>query len=138
MVLFMSGSPFIGVHAAPPSQAGRTITVALDGASERPGPGDPDGSGTATFTINPGKETLCYTLTVANIDPASATHIHRAPASEPGPVVVPLVAPTTGSSTGCVTVERALLKELLITPEAFYVNVHNPVYPAGAVRGQLG
>ena len=117
---------------------GRPITVQMTGAAERPGPGDPDGTGTATFRVNPGQGEVCYTLTVQNIEAATAAHIHRAPATSPGPVVVPLNAPTNGSSSGCAPISRALAKELIQTPEAFYVNVHNTPFPGGAVRGQLG
>ena len=116
---------------------GRPITVSLSGAVERPGPGDPDGTGTAELRINPGQGRICYTLTVANIDPATAAHIHRAPATDAGPVVAPLTAPTSGTSTGCVDVSRALAQEIIKTPGAFYVNVHNTPFPQGAVRDQL-
>lgn len=126
------------VSAASADDGGRPISVAMTGAAERPGPGDPDGSGTATFRINPGQGEVCYTLTVANIEAATAAHIHRAPPTSAGPVVVPLNPPTNGSSSGCATVSRALAKELIQTPEAFYVNVHNTPFPGGAVRGQLG
>lgn len=133
----------IPVSAASADDGGRPITVQMTGAAERPLPpvgpgGDPDGTGTATFRVNPGQGEVCYTLTVANIAPATAAHIHRAPPTDPGPIVVHLNAPTNGSSSGCATVSRALAKELIQTPEAFYVNVHNTTYPAGAVRGQLG
>ncbi|HEX9946035.1 MAG TPA: CHRD domain-containing protein [Allosphingosinicella sp.] len=124
--------------AASAQDGGRPITVQLTGAAERPGPGDPDGTGTAVFRINPGQGRICYTLTVANIDPATAAHIHRAPATAAGPVVVPLEAPTDGSSEGCASVDRALAQEIIRNPEAFYVNVHNAAFRPGAVRGQLG
>jgi hypothetical protein len=124
--------------AAAAQDGGRPITVAMTGAAERPGPGDPDGTGTATFRVNPGQERICYTLTVANIEPATAAHIHRAPPTDAGPVVVPLEAPADGSSEGCAPVSRALALEIIRSPEAFYVNVHNTPYPRGAVRGQLG
>ena len=117
---------------------GRPITAQMTGAAERPGPGDPDGSGTARFRVNPGQGRICYTLTVANIEPATAAHIHRAPATAAGPVVVGLAAPTGGSSEGCADVTRALAQEIIRNPGAFYVNVHNTPYPGGAVRGQLG
>ena len=45
----------------------------------------------------------------------------------------------SGESSGCTSVDnKALLKEIVQSPELFYVNVHNSVYPSGAVRGQLG
>lgn len=124
--------------AASADDGGRPITARMTGAAERPGPGDADGTGTATFRINPGQSEVCYTLTVANIEAATLAHIHRAPPTAPGPIVVHLNAPTNGSSSGCATVSRDLAKELIQTPEAFYVNVHNTPFPAGAVRGQLG
>lgn len=124
--------------AAQHGQGGRPYTVALTGAAERPGPGDPDGTGTATFRVNAGQGRVCYTLSVRNIGAATAAHIHRAPPAAAGPVVVGLTAPTSGSSSGCAAVERALAQELIRNPGAFYVNVHNAAFPAGAIRGQLG
>jgi hypothetical protein len=124
--------------AASAEDGGRPISVAMTGAAERPGPGDPDGTGTATFRVNPGQGEVCYTLSVQNIEAATAAHIHRAPPTSAGPIVVHLNAPTNGQSSGCASVSRTLAKELIQTPEAFYVNVHNTPFPAGAVRGQLG
>jgi hypothetical protein len=123
--------------AASAQEGGRPITVTMTGTAERPGPGDPDGTGTASFRINPGQGRICYTLTVSNIEPATAAHIHRAPPTDPGPVVVPLAAPTDGSSEGCVDVDKALAQEIIRDPGAFYVNVHNTPFGPGAVRGQL-
>ena len=64
-------------------------------------------------------------------------HIHRAPPTSAGPIVVHLTAPTSGTSKGCAAVTRALAQELIQSPGAFYVNVHNTPFPGGAVRGQL-
>ena len=80
---------------------------------------------------------LCYELSVRNIAPATAAHIHEAPAGETGPVVVTLEAPTDGSSSGCIDVGRVLAKEILQDPSDYYVNVHNAEFPGGALRGQL-
>lgn len=118
-------------------EGGRPFTVQMTGAAERPGPGDPDGSGTARFMLNYGQGRLCYELTVQNIAPATAAHIHVAPVTDPGPVVVPLAAPTAGDSAGCADVDRALIKAMIQNPGNYYVNVHNGDFPAGAVRGQL-
>ena len=118
-------------------EGGRPITVEMTGAAERPGPGDPDGSGTAKFMFNPGQGRVCFELTVENIDPATAAHIHVAPVTDPGPVVVGLTPPTDGDSEGCVDADRELIKAIIQNPENYYVNVHNAAFPAGAVRGQL-
>ena len=122
--------------AASAQEGGRPFTIQMTGRAEVPGPGDSDGTGTATFQINPGQGRICYTLTVQNIEPATAAHIHRVP-PDPGPVVVPLDAPTDGSSEGCATVDRALAQEIIRNPESFYVNVHNAPYLRGAVRGNF-
>ena len=122
--------------AAAAQEGGRPYTVQMTGAAEVPGPGDPDGSGTATFRVNAGQGRVCYTLSVEDIEPATAAHIHRTP-PDPGPPVVTLDPPTDGSSEGCAEVTRALAQELIRDPGTFYVNVHNAEYPGGAVRGQL-
>lgn len=114
------------------------LTAAMTGAAEAPGPGDADGGGSATIRIDPlATGRVCYELSVTGIAPATAAHIHRAPLGAPGPVVVPLTAPTAGSSAGCADVAAALGAEILAAPAGFYVNVHNAAYPDGAVRGQL-
>ena len=99
--------------------------------------GDPDGSGLAQITLNAGQATVCWELTVRDIAPATASHIHRAPVGVPGPIVVPLSPPTSGSSSGCTTASPTLIADIIENPEEYYVNVHNADYPAGAVRGQL-
>jgi hypothetical protein len=119
------------------ADGGRKFTTTLTGAAEVPGPGDPDGSGTATITLNHGQGEVCWELTVSGIAPATAAHIHVGSADVAGPVVVGLSAPTSGSSSGCATVDRDLIKAIIQNPEGYYVNVHNAEFPAGALRGQL-
>jgi hypothetical protein len=87
--------------------------------------------------VNPGQSTVCYELSVSDIVPASAAHIHFAPAGKNGDVVVTLEPPTDGSSSGCASVDRALAKNIVKNPELYYVNVHNADFPSGALRGQL-
>lgn len=122
------------------SDGGRPFTVTMTGDAERPGPGDPDGTGTAVLRLNPGQEEVCFTLMVADIQlPAIGAHIHVGDVDSPGPVVVPLTAPDAGgTSSGCVSADRDLVRAILRSPEAYYVNVHSVDFPAGAVRGQLG
>lgn len=130
-----------GSAAAKPiggQQGGRPLSTMLVGETEVPVTGDPDGSGTARLTLNPGGEQVCYEITVSGIAPATAAHIHEAPAASAGPVVVGLAAPTNGVSSGCVPLERSEILDILRNPANYYVNVHNAEYPGGALRGQLG
>jgi hypothetical protein len=119
------------------SQGGRPFSTTLTGAAEVPGPGDPDGSGEAHITLNQGRGLVCFQLSVADIAPATAAHIHVGSAGVAGPVVIGLTAPTSGSSTGCVSADPDLIKAIRQNPEEYYVNVHNTAFPAGAIRGQL-
>jgi hypothetical protein len=115
---------------------GLRLQATLTGPAETPD-GDPDGSGTFVGTFNHGQGEVCYVLTVANIEPAAAAHIHVGPPETAGPVVIPLAAPTSGSSSGCVSADKDLIKAIQQNPDAYYVNVHNATYQPGAVRGQL-
>ena len=117
---------------------GMTLMARLSGAAEVPGPGDPDGTGMATVTVNDDDE-ICFELSVSNITlPAAAAHIHEGTADVAGPVVVPLTAPdANGKARGCVDAEEDLIEDIFANPANYYVNVHTSDYPAGAVRGQL-
>jgi CHRD domain len=120
---------------------GRPLSTVLTGAAEVPGPGDPDGSGLARLTVNPGQEEVCWEISAQDITlPATAAHIHvgAAGTAPPNNVVVTLSAPgASGFTSGCTTVERELAKAILKNPENYYVNVHTTDFPAGAIRGQL-
>lgn len=123
--------------------SGRPLKAVLSGANEVNaagvfGVGDPDGTGSARVTVNPGRGQVCYDITVANIDAPTRGHIHEAPAGRNGPVRVEFFeANQPAALSGCVAVTRALALEILRTPANYYVNVHNAAFPAGAVRGQL-
>ena len=118
----------LGGHVA---AGGRPIVVEMTGAQEAPGPGDPDGTGTASFWINPGQQELCFVLEVQNIAAATAAHIHLAPVGVPGPVVIPLTPPTTGTSSGCVSVDRELLVAILHGPVRLLRERPQRRFPAG-------
>lgn len=131
--LLLSSLAFAGTAVA----GGRPVMTELLGANERPNPGDPDGSGSAWVSLNPGTGEVCYAYSVSNVAPLAAAHIHRATADVAGPVVIPLPATSATGGSGCVTADRGLLMEILKDPAGFYVNVHNADFPAGALRGQL-
>jgi hypothetical protein len=123
-------------------QGGRPFSTVLTGEAEVtdagvPNQGDLDGTGSATITVNPGQEQLCFELTVTDIAPATLAHVHEGAAGINGPVVVTLVPPTSGFSSGCTFVSRDLARAIINNPENYYVNVHNMDFPGGALRGQL-
>jgi CHRD domain len=132
--------PMMLALASPASASGQPFRLTLTGAAERPGPGDPDGSGTAVLTFNRGLGEVCWSISVSDITlPSTGAHIHIAPVTDPGPIVVHLTAPdATGTSSGCTDVDGELVKEISKNPEAYYVNVHTSDLPAGALRSQLG
>ncbi|MDQ4131869.1 MAG: CHRD domain-containing protein, partial [Actinomycetota bacterium] len=78
-----------------------------------------------------------FELSVSGIAAADKAHVHRGPADQAGPVVVNLTPPAEGTAEGCVDAPEGLVREILAGPGAFYVNVHNRPFPAGALRGQL-
>lgn len=121
-----------------PGMERATLAVSLNGIQEVPGPGDPDGNGTAEVRVEPRQGRVCWDLHVRQIDAATAAHIHRGAAGSAGPPVVTLTTPgADGHSSGCASVEAALAGEMAAQSHLFYVNVHTVAFPAGAIRGQL-
>ena len=113
-----------------------TLKAHLTGEKEVPAPGDPDGIGTAVVKVY--RAQGFFALTVENIAPANASHIHLGLRDEAGPVVATLAPPPTdGSSSACVDIPRALSLEMKEHASRYYVNVHNEKFPLGAIRGQL-
>jgi hypothetical protein len=127
--------------AEPEETGGVPFRVDLTGEAEvnaagEPNQGDLDATGTATVTINPGTGQVCWTIEVAgDIVPIAAAHIHFAPSTAPGPIVVHLDPDTGCTDVG--EVYRDLALDMILNPSAYYVNVHNAAFPAGALRGQL-
>ena len=127
--------------AAPSLAGGRPLTADLSGANEV-APGDPDGSGSVSLTLNQGQNEICFQMDLENVDDPLRAHIHAAQAGSNGPiavflfdVVIPDPIPVTFDD--CVSADADLIKDIRQNPENYYVNVHNAEFPAGAVRGQL-
>ncbi len=135
--LFVLALSVISISVVAIAAGGRPLSATLTGAAETPVPGDSDGSGEAFVTLNPGLREVCFQLSVSDIAPATAAHIHKAPEGTPGPVVVGLTSPTDGFSSGCVNADFDLILDIIQNPSEYYVNVHNAEFPAGTVRGQL-
>ena len=103
--------------------------------------GDPDASAGMVILVLPRTDAVCFVTKWRNIDgTVVAAHIHPAPVGVPGPVAVPLFSGTfngTDRARGCVSA-AGWADDIAANPSGFYVNIHSTVYPAGAVRAQLG
>ena len=128
--------------AGPPTTT--ILTASLSGDEEVPGPGDPNGSGFATITLDPTADTVCFELDWLQIRAPFAAHIHRGAPGVAGPVKVPLfeaevpLPRTIKGVDGCVRdVNSGLIDRIIANPDNFYVNIHNRPFPDGAIRGQL-
>ena len=134
-----SGARQAATTVAGAVEGGTRLKATLTGASEVPGPGDPDGTGTASVNIDVTKREVCYEVTTQKIDRPTGAHIHEGESGKSGGVVVPLTTPTAGDTTtkGCATADSALIGRMTANPGNFYVNVHSQAHQQGAIRGQL-
>jgi CHRD domain len=126
---------------AAPTTGTTTFTTSLTG---------PGGTGTAVLTLNPGGK-VCYvievTLTTAGDVPREPApglgnaHIHALPA---GAIAVDLtttfqsLGDATFVASGCVRADKDVVRDILLNPDQYYLNVHTVAFPGGAVRGALG
>lgn len=138
-VLLTIAAALLAAGCAGPQAPPRVrLQVTMTGIQEVPGPGDPDGTGTAEIRVDASDGEVCWDLYARQIDPATAAHIHRGGAGVAGPPVVTLTTPdAAGRSQGCATVDLAVARAMAFQGFDFYVNVHSAPHPAGAIRGQL-
>jgi CHRD domain len=124
-----------GIVAAAPT----TLSATLAGVTEGAQPGDPDGSGSATVTLDPAAGTACWNMSASGIGHVNQSHIHVGAAGTSGDVVVPLDVDGFDATTeGCTSnVAANTLQGIIDNPAGFYVNLHTTEFPAGAIRGQL-
>jgi hypothetical protein len=121
----------------------RSFSATLTDEAELDG-GDANAAASGSFamTLDYGHRTICYTLSWANLSAgAAAAHIHVGTADVNGGIVVPLSVQSppvaSGSTSDCISADRALLHAIVKDPAGYYVNVHTSANPGGAVRGQL-
>jgi CHRD domain len=122
---------------ATPSGTPVRLYTRLTGLAERPTPNNSPGVGDAVVYVYP-NNVVCTALRVARLTtPVVGAHIHIAPTTAAGPIVVHLVQPTSGFSYTCASVSADLATQLRTNPQNYYVNVHTSMFPPGEVRGQL-
>ena len=126
-----SGPPVARTHTGVP------LVATLDGKAEVPGPGDADGNGEFSGWFDAAKGRVCYTLGVGSLASPTMAHIHRGDAQTAGPVVIALANPIHDIADTCAPVDKNVIGEIVANPAGFYVNVHTPAHPGGAIRAQL-
>ena len=109
--------------------------------------------GFADVSLNAGRGTAALDIFVDDTTaPITRIHIHRAAAGVNGPIVVfffdtvvdPSLDPIPVGEDGVFLhfeaegVDRGLIREIMLNPAGFYVNVHTTMFPGGELRGQLG
>ncbi len=125
-------------HKGSKKSLGSPMKAKLTGASESPGPGDPDGSGEVTMKAEAGQNRLCFKVKVSRIDAPTAAHVHKGVVGQSGPSVLVLSQVlANGSWKNCVDADPELISDILRSPEDYYFNVHNGAYEKGALRGQF-
>jgi len=87
--------------------------------------------------IDFGQEQLCYYFEGAGLGDATAAHIHQAGKGKTGPEVATLSLPVEDPDEVCVKLAKPVLEAMARSPGDYYVDVHTPAFPEGAVRGQL-
>lgn len=114
-----------------------TVTIPLDGSAKGPG-GPPttqdlDGSGIAILHFDAAQGEICWELTVTDIAPAFASHIHK----NYGAQMFSLSPPTQGAASGCGNASRQFITTVLENLEEYFVIVHNNEFPTSALSGRL-
>ncbi len=112
--------------------ANSTLTATLDGPSVIDG-GDVDGTGSFSAVVDKNDDTLCYSLSVANIGSSTEGHIHEGGAGAPGRPVLN-VSVTSGT---CVSISHSVAVDMAEHPSDYYVDVVHTGTGNDAVRGQL-
>lgn len=143
-----------GSSSTSPSPSNTTIfTVQLLGPNEPAltSQAEINAKGTAVITIHKDTNNIDFAVSMSNFPPNSSAimaHIHgpNAPAGVAAGVFVSTgLAPGTaiqmpnGTGTFNLTMQTTADKvsQILASPSQFYFNVHTPLNPGGAIRGQL-
>jgi len=118
----------------------KVIKLVADLSAANEVPPNPSGSGTANVKLKKKQKKVCFNITFQGIEDPNAGHIHQGATGVDGPIVVPLFGGAVGSPSpikGCVDSTKKLIKQIAKNPNGFYVNLHTPTLPDGAIRGQL-
>jgi hypothetical protein len=124
------------VAAALALPASAATSIPLNSGQE-PAGGEAGGHGFFSYTID-GTE-FCWTLSWRGIADPLDGHVHFAPRGTAGPIAIDLDTDDVGGPdvSGCRMITAALASAITSDPGAYYVNLHNAGFQAGAIRGEL-
>ena len=126
VLLFSGGAAFA---------ASDSFTANLSGTNEVPA-GDAALTGNATVTVDTSSGQVCAKVT-SSVTDAAAMHIHKGAKGANGPVAVALDVKSINGASVCKTATPAVAAAIAADPAGYYVNIHTPAAPGGALRGQL-
>jgi hypothetical protein len=143
----------LAVGPAAPAQVIMTFNINATGAKEvtatgTPNQGQPNASavGTLTLTANGSSGTTgtaAFNLVLTNLTtPLTGMHIHQAPATTTGSIVLPFNNPNAALTGNTLVgtfmgLDNTVINNIFANPSGFYFNMHNTPFPGGAVRDQL-
>lgn len=130
LIALLAGGP---AADAPPT----TLVATLSGTAAVPGPGDADGVGTVTLTLDADKGEACYEIGLTDVEDPTQAHVHQGATGTAGGPVLALTGDVPGEPAGCVKADAKVIGQITAKPAVYYVNVHSKAHPGGAVRGQL-
>jgi len=130
-IVFVTGCAQMGARM---DRAASATGLTLTGAQEVP-PVNTQASGVSSIAVI-GDKTVTGGVQTTNLN-GTAAHIHMAPSSQNGPVIIPLTK--TGDSTWSVPGNTILTSAQFDAYRAgnLYVNVHSAANPGGEIRAQL-
>ncbi|MEZ4867661.1 MAG: CHRD domain-containing protein [Caldilineaceae bacterium] len=149
MVDLLTGYLYVNVHSsAHPGgeirgQIGgvHLFQAPLTGAEETP-PHNLTATGRAVLALDNDGATLAYRVIVNDLYDITASHIHKGVVGVAGPPVFTLFNKANGGLfdpenpiSGTVTLTVGQVIDLIT--EQYYINVHNPAFQSGALRGQV-
>jgi CHRD domain len=126
----------------PEPQARKRATLVADsmtGAQVIPGPGDPDGFGTASLPNASDLGRICWDIHTNLVDvPLTGSLIHAGGPGQVGVVALQLFGEVNDPNpSGCRDADPDLLRDLNQNSREYYLEISNFPYPGGAIRGQL-
>jgi hypothetical protein len=133
--------PAIGEEGPIPTAPKQTTLVAdnMTGAQVVPGPGDPDGYGSARLPNASDEGQICWNINTELIDvPLTGALIQAGSAGQVGQVQLILFDNEYNPDpSGCKFADNQLLRDLNQKSREFYLQINNVFYPSGGIRGQL-